>query len=147
MIQLSNFQKNIIAVIVALIVAIGVSIYLYKSTGWTKFTMNRGQNFKVTLTDPSNISKIKFDNCVVTYKSNDNEIKKFDATSVLNNMVSAYEGNKNPTYTFKLDDPGLSVYSFQVSGFNDNSTRPGDKWDDSDPNSSVTMVGFYKLLK
>lgn len=145
--KLNKVQSSIIVAIIAVIISIITIFIINKTTGWKSFTMNRGENFNVLDNDPKLIEKLRFKDCVVTYKSSNNETKKQDVTSVLNRMALAYEESNNIGNKFKLDDPGLSVYSFQVKGFNDSTSRPDSSWDDDAPNAAVTMTGYYKLLK
>ena len=136
-----------IAILVLIIYIICHEMY----TGWIDFKIEKLQNIKIVDLPPEKVSKLKFRNCVLTLVSHTGETKTFNVEYVLNAMVSAYEGNKEPNYKFKLDDPGLSVYSFQLPGFNDDKTKPDPSmWDDNPiseggSNTTVTLVGKYKL--
>lgn len=143
---LNRIQQIIVVCIVAFIVA-GIMRYLiYEYTGWKSFTMTKGENFQITDLDPTLVSKLKFRDCVFTIKGLDGTVKSYTVTYVLNTMLSAYENNNNKNYVFKLDDPGLSIYSFQVPGFNDKTNKPDpSNWSD-DIKTEVTLIGYYKLL-
>jgi hypothetical protein len=144
---MNNLQKIIIAIIIAIIISATMRFLLYKYTGWKKFVVNKGENFQITDVDPTLVEKLKFNDCIFTAISSTNDMKQYNVTSVLNGMVDAYSGNTNTSYKFKLDDPGLSIYSFQLPGFNDSDIKPDENiWADDLPDTKVILEGYYKLL-
>lgn len=150
---LSRIQKFIVFIIIAIIVLSVWGYLLYNYTGWKEFTMNKGDNFQITDNDPTLVEKLNFKDCVFSAKGRDGTVVTQKVTSVLNGMASAYAGNVNKGYVFKLDDDGLNVFSFQISNFNDKNVNPGsdnmkDNWIDmpGEPNPTVTLKGYYKLL-
>ena len=144
----SNFGSQIIAVaMIAIILTIGLMYIVYTYTGWKQFTMNKGENFQLVNIEPELISKLKFKDCVLTLSGKDGTVKTFNVESVLNTMVYAYKNNSNKNYIFKLDDPGLSAYSFQLPGFSDKNNKLDPIiWDDKVAGTTVTLTGYYKLL-
>lgn len=144
---MSRLVKIILAVIVSMFIITVLSAVIYKHTGWKEFTMKKGENFQITNADPTLVSKLRFTDCIVKYKGVNGEIKVFDVSSILTKMAAAYKGNTKKGFVFKLDDPGLSVYSFQVPGFNDKNNKPlAENWDDGIIGTNVTMTGYYKLI-
>lgn len=143
-----NRIQEIILIVVVIIVSIMFMSYLtYNYTGWKSFTMKKGENFQITDADPKLVSKLQFRNCIFTIKGSDGTTKTLNVASILNTMAAAYEGNDNPGYVFKLDDPGLSTYSFRIPGFNDDKNRPDASiWGDEVAGTEATMIGNYKLL-
>lgn len=133
---MSRIQRIIFAVAIAITVSITLGYILVNYTGWKQFSMKNGENFQMNEMDSTNVDKLKFKDCIFTAPTTTANV-----TSVLNGMARAYKGNTNSQYVFKLDDPGLSPYSFQIPKFNDKDTRP------SDPDTKVTLTGYYKLLK
>ncbi len=149
---LSNNKTKIFAIIIVIVVTIiTVCLFLYlkyRYTGWKEFTIKKGENFQlINDDDPTLVSKIDFTECIVTIKSNTNEVKTQDVSKVLQNMVAAYKNNTNKNYVFKLDDPGLSVYSFQIPNFNDSKNKPKEEiWGDNSPGTDIVLHGYYKLI-
>jgi hypothetical protein len=145
---LSFGQKIIVAAIIAVITASLTRFIVYRYTGWKSFSMKKGENFQITDPDPELVSKIKFRDCIFKIEGANGETRTLKVDSILNKMVSAYAGNKNTKYVFKLDDPGLSVYSFVITGFNDSKDNQPDPavWDDENENVKVTLTGYYKLI-
>jgi len=145
---LSKTQLIIIVVVIAIILIFLMRFAIYRYTGWKTFSMKKGENFQIINTnDPSLSGKLKFRDCIYTISGNDNTTKKYDVTYALNALKSAYVNNTNQNYIFKLDDPGLSVYSFQLPGFNDKTNHPNtSNWSDFNPTTKITLTGYYKLL-
>jgi hypothetical protein len=129
--------RIIISLVIAIIITIIMYFLIYNYTGWTKFEMKKGQNFVVNLS-PEKVSKIVFKNTEFKIVSTTNEIKTANVAQVLNGMVAAYEGNTNKDYIFKLSDPGLSSFSFNIPNYNPSE----DKWSNS---TDITLTGYYKL--
>lgn len=145
---MSKLQRIILAIVVALTIAILYGFILSKYTGWKQFSMKKGENFLMNNIDSTKISNIKFRNCIFTTTGTDGSSKSLDVSSVLNGMVAAYKGNTNNNYVFKLDDPGLSPYSFQIPGFNDKDNHPNPSvWGFDLAGTKATLTGYYKLLK
>lgn len=144
---LNYIQQIIVVAIIAVCIALLMAFLVYNYTGWKVFTMSKGENFQITDLDPALVSSLKFKDCVFTAIGTDGNIKEYTVSSALNKMVAAYEGNSNPNYVFKLDDPGLSIYSFQIPGFNNDKTNPPDEtiWGDS-ASTTLILTGYYKLL-
>jgi hypothetical protein len=135
-------------IILAVIIVIIIMKYIiYKYTGWTKFTMFYRQNFMVN-TDPENVPKIKFSDCIFRVISTQGQEKSVNVTNTLNRMVSAYDGNMDSRYKFKLADPGLNSASFVLPNVTDpNIIRSvGDFPIDWKNTENVTLTGYYKLL-
>jgi len=146
--MLNKTQRIILAIVVIIVVIIGLAYILNKYTGWQNFSMKKGENFQMTNIDSTEISKLKFRSCIFTTTGKDGTTKTANVTSVLNGMVAAYDGNTNKNYIFKLDDPGLSPYSFQLPGFNDKDNHPDTaNWQFELPETKATLTGYYKLLK
>jgi hypothetical protein len=139
-------NAHIIQVAIAIVTTIITMYLIYKHTGWVSFTMNKGENFAYSL-EPEKVANILFRDCYFTVISENGTVgpDKYNVTSVLNNMINAYQGNTNSKYIFKLDDPGLSAFSFHVPNFNDSNTHPTGEWLDENPNQQVILTGFYKL--
>lgn len=142
---MTKIQKIIIATLVAIVIAIIMIWLIYKYTGWSSFSMNKGENFIVDKSNTSLIGNLQFKECSVSV-SNGTTTKSFDITSTLNRMASAYKGNTDPNYVFKLSDPGLTAYSFQLSGFNDDNNKPDSSWDNINPTVNINLTGKYKIL-
>jgi len=146
--HLSRVQQIIAMSIVAIIIATIMRFLIYNYTGWVSFSMKKGENFQIFNIDPSLVSKIIFKKCIFKTSGVDGSTKTYDISYVLNNMIQAYDGNKSSKYIFKLDDPGLSPYSFQIPGFNDKDNHPDiENWGFELPNTKATLNGYYKLLK
>ena len=140
-------KKTIFLVVGCIIFILLFWYIIYNYTGWQYFTMKKGENFQILKDDPSLVGNLRFSNCVFKCKGADGTVKTQNVSSVLNGMAYAYEGNKNKDYVFKLDDPGLSPYSFQISGFNDSVNHPDVKiWGFENPNTEAIMTGYYKIL-
>lgn len=140
-------MQLILVAIIAVMIASIMQYLVYNNTGWKSFTMNKHENFMIDDIDPAMVHKLKFRDCRFTITGVDKTTKSYVITSVLNGMVAAYKGNTKHNYIFKLDDPGLSVYSFQIPGFNDKDNKPDvSNWSD-DKLTSITLTGQYKLLK
>lgn len=145
--HLSRIQQIIILTITAIVIVLFLNIIIYKYTGWKSFSMKKGENFQILDVDPTLVKNIKFSDCVFYIKGKAGMTKQYTVTYVLNKMVAAYENNTNKNYIFKLDDPGLSVYSFQIPGFNDKDNHPNTLiWNDQDKDTIITLTGYYKLL-
>lgn len=138
----------IVYIILAVIIVIIIMKYIiYKYTGWIKFTMFYRQNFMVD-TAPENVSKIKFSDCVFKVISTQGQEASVNVTNTLNRMVSAYDGNMDSRYKFKLTDPGLNPASFILPNITDSKmiNSLGDfpiEWKNAE---NVTLTGYYKLL-
>lgn len=140
-------MELLLHIVMIIIVTILTLYCIYEFTGWTYFTMSKGKNFAYSL-DPLKVSKIVFKKCYYSVVSETGKQgpTNFDVTDILNNMIQNYQGNDNPKYIFKLDEPGLSVFSFVIPDFNDTKTHPTGEWLDENPHQTVTLTGYYKLL-
>ena len=136
---MSKRLRIIFAIVIAIIVFIILGYLLVNYTGWKQFSMKAGENFQMNGISISDVDHLKFKDCIFTATTGTGTTRA-DVSSALNKMAQAYKGVTNPKYVFKLDDPGLSPYSFQVNNFNDKNVQP-------DPTANVTLQGYYKLLK
>jgi hypothetical protein len=139
---------SILLHVVMIVVVTMFTIYcIHFYTGWTYFTMQKGQNFAYSL-KPELVSNIVFKKCLYSVVSETGKKGPidYDVTKVLNAMIQNYQGNYNDKYIFKLDDPGLSAFSFNIPDFNDTKVHPTGEWLDTNPNQTVTLTGYYKLL-
>jgi len=143
---MSPLVELIIVAIFAVFVAGITGNLVYKYTGWIPFTINKGQNFSYDPKYTDIIGKIAFKDCILALNGADGSKLTHNVTSVLDGMTAAYIKNTNPEFKFKLDDPGLSAYSFQVPGFNDQENHPDTTiWGDNVEETKVTLTGFYKV--
>lgn len=109
--------------------------------------MNKGENcLYSTAIKPNELSQVRFKDCIFTVKCQDGTKTK-DVTGILNAMIQNYRGNTNEKLVFKLDDPGLSAFSFYIDGFNDNKNHPDGNWLDTNSNQTVTLDGKYKYIQ
>lgn len=144
---MSRTQNLVMVTVAAIVISIIMTYLIYNYTGWVYFSMNKGDNFQIKNTDPTLVSKLRFKQCIFTTVGVDKTSKSYDISNVLYKMAAAYKNNKNSSYLFKLDDPGLSPYSFQIPGFNDKDHHPEvSNWGFDNTNTQATLSGYYKLL-
>lgn len=145
---LKSIQLIVMVAIFAMFIAFFMRGVVYKYTGWKTFTMEKFQNFQVVDNDITKVGKLKFDNCILTLNSGPKGdiTKTFTVTYALNTMAGAYKKTSKKGYTFKLSDPGLSIYTFTLPSFNDATVKPDpDIW--SDNTAILKLTGKYKILE
>jgi len=121
-------------IITSIIVFLIGIMYISIKTGWISFSMTNGQNFYSNFTPIEKIADLRFDKCIYTIShtgfngmTGPTSYSR-DITNQLNYMISAYKyieninGDGTNGYAFKLEDPGLSQYSFIIPGFSDYET-------------------------
>ena len=141
----------IILVSMVVITTLFILYMLYFRLGWNSFSMKYNENFLVNL-PPERIQDVRFKNCIYTVSNVDNT-KQYtkDVTSQLNFMIDGYKGNTNPDYIFKLEDDGLTQYSFIIQGLTDKCDKDpitgnciiADEWKNT---INVNLTGQYKLI-
>jgi hypothetical protein len=112
-----------LAAVIVIILVVGVAYAWQSFVGWTTFPAYKAGDIpKWQPTTGSDISRLRFKDCVFTVTRSDGTAATLDATPALNSMAVAYKsGMSNMPSTLELSAP-LNPFSFTIVGFNDKAT-------------------------
>lgn len=130
----------IITVILTFIIVVIYRYITYNFLGWNTFTLKYHENFRVDC-PIEKIYKIKFKDVIFTVTTASGKTISANVSSALNRMALGFKGVTNNKYIFKLTDPGLCPYSFNLPA--DLNYDPNiAEWSNA---NNITLTGKYKM--
>lgn len=112
-----------LAAVILVLIAISVAYVWYAFTGWTAFSAATGDGPGWTPKNGSDISRLRFRDCMFVVTRGDGKTASLDVSPALNAMALGYKGGSNNPPALTLTRP-LNPFSFVIPGFNDPASVP-----------------------